>query len=272
MKYGYQIGEASKITGISRDTLHFYIKSGLITPDYIDPQNHYSYFSRWNMYQLDIITACRHLGIPLEKVKQILSFRDNDKVVGLLMEYQQEALCLSQYYQKVAEDIDWYGRENEHIKRKAPDTSVHLEHRETETVIVGSQAREDSSYHANLQEVLKEEMQDRHFIRRTYGYFLDIDCVAQNKLLKRREYVKLPDDGYSNIRPEHLYQLPGGDYAVLTVCIRDEATDFSPLLTWMEENRFATDFIIAEELGFQLFKYIHQYYCEIRAHLIKDSF
>ena len=44
LKYGYQIGEASKITGISKDTLHFYIKSGLITPDYIDPQNHYSYF------------------------------------------------------------------------------------------------------------------------------------------------------------------------------------------------------------------------------------
>ena len=85
MNKGYQIGEASKITGISKDTLHFYIKSGLITPDYIDPQNHYSYFSRWNMYQLDIIMTCRRLGIPLEKVKQILSFRDNDKVVALLM-------------------------------------------------------------------------------------------------------------------------------------------------------------------------------------------
>ena len=271
MKDGYQIGEASKITGISKDTLHFYIKSGLITPDYIDPQNHYSYFSRWNMYQLDIIASCRRLGILLEKVKQILSFRDNDKVVFLLMEYQQEALRLSRYYQKVAEDIDWYGRENEHIKQKAPDTSVRLEHRETETVIVGSKAREDSSYHANLQEVLKEEMRDRHFIRRTYGYFLDIDRVAQNELLKRREYVKLPDEDYSGIRPEHLYQLPDGDYAVLTVCIRDEETDFSPLLTWMEENRFTTDFVIAEELGFQLFKYIHQYYCEVRAHLIKDS-
>ena len=138
LKYGYQIGEVSKITGISKDTLHFYIKSGLITPDYIDPQNHYSYFSRWNMYQLDIITTCRRLGIPLEKVKQILSFRDNDKVVALLMEYQQEALRLSKYYQKVAEDIDWYGRENEYIKLRSPDTSVCLEHRETETVIVGS--------------------------------------------------------------------------------------------------------------------------------------
>lgn len=82
------------------------MKSGLITPDYIDPQNHYSYFSRWNMYQLDIITTCRHLGIPLEKVKQILSVRDNDKVVALLMEYRQEALRLAQYYQKVSEDID----------------------------------------------------------------------------------------------------------------------------------------------------------------------
>lgn len=25
LKHGYQIGEASKITGISKDTLHFYI-------------------------------------------------------------------------------------------------------------------------------------------------------------------------------------------------------------------------------------------------------
>ena len=250
--------------------MHFYITSGLITPDYIDPRNHYSYFFRWNMYQLDIITTCRRLGISLEKIKQILSFRDNDKVVALLMEYQQEALRLSRYYQKVSEDIDWYGRENEYIKLKSSDTSVRLTHRESEIVIVGSQTREDSSYHANLQEVLKEEMQNKHFIRRTYGYFLDVDRVAQNKLLKRREYVKLPDEDYSGIHPKHLYRIPGGDYAVLTVCIRDEETDFSPLLVWLEENGFTADFIVAEELGFQLFKYIHQYYCEIRAHLTKD--
>lgn len=272
MNKGYQIGEASKITGISKDTLHFYIKSGLITPDYIDPQNHYSYFSRWNMYQLDIIMTCRRLGIPLEKVKQILSFRDNDKVVALLMEYQQEALRLSQYYQQVAEDIDWYGRENEYIKRRSSDNSIRLEQREAEIVIIGSQTREDASYHANLQEVLKEEMQDKHFIRRTYGYFLDVDYIARNKLLKWREYVKLPNQDYSEIQARHLYRIPDGDYAVFTACIRDEETDFSPLLDWMKKNGFKTDFVIAEELGFQLFKYIHQYYCEIRAHLIEQSF
>ncbi|MDO4920674.1 MAG: MerR family transcriptional regulator [Phascolarctobacterium sp.] len=270
MDNGYQIGEVSKITGISKDTLHFYIKSGLITPDYIDPQNHYSYFSRWNMYQLDIITTCRRLDISLEKIKQILSFRDNDKVVALLMEYQQEALRLSRYYQKVAEDIDWYERENEYIKLKSQDSSVRLEHREAEIVIVGSHTREDASYHANLQEVLKEEMRNKHFIRRTYGYFLDVERAIQNKLLKRREYVKLPDANYSGIQSKHLYRLPSGDYAVLTACIRDEETDLSPLLSWLKANGLTTDFIVAEELGFQLFKYIHQYYCEIRAHLIKN--
>ena len=37
----YQIGDVSRITGISKDTLHFYTKIGLVTPDYIDPKNHY---------------------------------------------------------------------------------------------------------------------------------------------------------------------------------------------------------------------------------------
>ena len=39
----YQIGEVSRITGISKDTLHFYTKIGLVTPDYINPENHYHY-------------------------------------------------------------------------------------------------------------------------------------------------------------------------------------------------------------------------------------
>lgn len=34
----YQIGDVSRITGISKDTLHFYTKIGLVTPDYINPK------------------------------------------------------------------------------------------------------------------------------------------------------------------------------------------------------------------------------------------
>lgn len=265
----YQIGEVSRITGIPKDTLHFYIRSGLMTPDFIDPENHYSYFSRWNMYQLDIITTCRRLGIPLERVRQILSSRDNDKVVNLLKEYQKEAVRLSRYYQQVAEDISWYGQENDYIKLHAEDSAVHLEYREPETVIAGKMTGDISSYHANLQEVLQEEMQGRHFVRRKYGYILDTEGVLDNRLLKQREYVKLPDYDYSRISPEHLFTLAGGEYAVFTVCIRDETADFSSLQQWLAQQEYTVDAVYAEELGFQLFKYIHKYYCEVRAHLVK---
>ena len=117
----YQIGDVSRITGISKDTLHFYTKIGLVTPDYINPKNHYHYYSRWNMYQLDIIATCRNLKIPLEQV---------------------------------ADDISWYYEENERIKTQMSDCKVHIKHFGPETVIVGNQKRKESSYHANLQDVL----------------------------------------------------------------------------------------------------------------------
>lgn len=119
MKNGYfQIGEVSQITGLSKDTLHFYEKAGVLVPDYIDPENQYRYYSRWNLWQIDIISTCRKLSIPLEKIKQILSFRDNERIVELLMEYREEALRLSAYYQQVADDILWYNEENQNIFRQ----------------------------------------------------------------------------------------------------------------------------------------------------------
>ena len=266
----YQIGEVSRITGISKDTLHFYTKIGLVTPDYINPENHYHYYSRWNMYQLDIITTCRNLKIPLEKVKEIISSRDNEKVVKLLMEYQSEALRLSQYYRQVADDISWYYEENEHIKSQASDCEVRIVYFEPETVIVGNQKRKDSSYHANLQDVLKQEFQTTNFVRRKYGYFLDTERFLANELRKYREYVKLPDGDYSSINPEHLYTLPGGTYAVCTIPIKNETADFSMLLNWLNENHYKTDAVFAEEVGFQLFKYIYHYYCEIKMHLVSE--
>lgn len=266
----YRIGEVSKITGISKDTLHFYTKVGLVTPDYINPENHYHYYSRWNMYQLDIITTCRNLKIPLESVKEIISSRDNEKVVKLLMEYQKEALRLGQYYRQVADDISLYYEENKHIKSKISDCEVSIAYFEPETVIIGNQKRKDSSYHANLQEVLKQEFQTTRFVRRKYGYFLDIEHFWKNGFRKYREYVKLPDEDYSSVNPEHLYTIPGGRYAVCTIPIKNETADFSALINWMRENRYRTDAVFADEVGFQLFKYIYHYNCEIKIHLLAE--
>ena len=52
----YRIGEVSKITGISKDTLHFYSKIGLLVPEYTNPDSGYAYYSHRNLWQLWICT------------------------------------------------------------------------------------------------------------------------------------------------------------------------------------------------------------------------
>lgn len=133
----YLIGEVGKITGLSKNTLHFYNKIGLLVPDYIDDTNQYRYYSRWNLWQLDIITICRKLSIPLEKVKQILDLQDNAKITQLLMEYRDEALTLSRYYRQVADDILWYHEEGQRIAACTGPQPVRLEALKEETVIAG---------------------------------------------------------------------------------------------------------------------------------------
>ena len=71
----YRIGEVSRATGLSKDTLHFYDKIGLLCPEHVDPRNGYRYYSLRNLWQLDIIAACRKLNIPLDTVRQICPCR-----------------------------------------------------------------------------------------------------------------------------------------------------------------------------------------------------
>ena len=63
--------------------------------------------------------------------------------------------------------------------------------------------------------------------------------------------------------------MPSGEYAVCIVRIIRESADFGPLFSWMKENGYTTDAVYADELGLQLFDYIDDYYCEIKAHLKK---
>ncbi len=65
--------------------------------------------------------------------------------------------------------------------------------------------------------------------------------------------------------------LPAGLYAVITLHIENETADFSPLLNWLATNGETPACIFAEELGLQLFDYLPDYDCEIKALLMADE-
>ena len=264
----YRIGEVSRATGLSKDTLHFYDKIGLLSPDHVDPQNGYRYYSLRNLWQLDIITTCRKLNIPLDTVRQILSLQDNAEIVRLLMEYREEALRRSAYYQQVAEDILWYKEEHRRIEAQKDDPPlVRQVWREAEQVIAGRAAQGGSqAYHVNMQQAAQAELQQAASIRRRYGYPLDGAGMPAGRVVKLREDVRM-EAPYRCTDPETLYTIPAGRYAVFTLRIRQERADFSPLLDWLAAHGEEADAIYAEELGLQLFPYMDNYACEVRAHL-----
>ena len=83
----------------------------------------------------------------IEEVRQIIVSKDNEKVVSLLMEYRQEALRLSQYYQHIADDILWYHAENEQIKIQNPALPVFRKYFKAETVITGKGTSYNTNFH-----------------------------------------------------------------------------------------------------------------------------
>lgn len=262
----YLIGEVSRLTGLSKDTIHFYVKKGLLTPDYTDQTNGYQYYSRWNLWQLEIIMICRKLSVPLAQIRKILSSHDNTKITNLLLEYRDEAQRLSEYYRQVADDIQWYGEENIRIQSAGISTGIRIETLPAEKVIAGVLKRGQTAYHANLLEAARDELRQSNTIRRKYGYILDLKQMEAGRFVKQREYLKTGRKDFENVSPENLFTLPAGEYALFMLHVKQEDADFRPFFRWLEQHNFQADFVFAEEIGLQLFDYV-EYDCEIKAHL-----
>lgn len=118
----YLIGEVSKITGISKDTLRFWDKIGLLKPKYVDPENSYRYYTYDQFWSMDIVMCCRSLNIPIDKIRTILASSSNDRVLELLLEQRKEAEQLSRYYKQVVEDISWYAGQDEKCGKQRHST------------------------------------------------------------------------------------------------------------------------------------------------------
>lgn len=79
----YTIGEVSDFLGLSRDTLKFYEKKGLVTPQK-NYENGYRYYSDNNIYDILIINFYRDLDIEIKEIQGIQEKRDLQDINSLL--------------------------------------------------------------------------------------------------------------------------------------------------------------------------------------------
>jgi len=258
----YRIGEVSDITGISKDTLHFYAREGVVVPDEVDPDNGYRYYSLRNMWQLDVVKMCRGLDIPLSEIRAIFKLRDNEQITRLLASHYDDAVRKAETYARIAEDIRWYECQHEQNTKDVSFPSIQVKNLSEDIVLSGASEHNNQTYHTDVQKALKA-MGGLSSIRRTYGYVLNITDAQKGRFTKEREYIRAeglkPGDDYRLV-------LPAGEYAVMRAHVSHGACDLSALFQWAEDHHQAFDLIFAEEEGLQLFDY-EACDCLIKAHL-----
>jgi len=72
-----QIGQISKQTGASVDTIRFYERNGLLAPP-SRTQGGFRLYSADDLSTLQFIRSLQHLGFSLNEVREFLSLRTND--------------------------------------------------------------------------------------------------------------------------------------------------------------------------------------------------
>ncbi len=84
MKKKYRIGEVAKIKDIDAQTLRYYDKLGLLSPEIIDKTNGYRYYSIEQFMDVDCIKFFRMIGFSLKEMKEFKEITDIDESLNIL--------------------------------------------------------------------------------------------------------------------------------------------------------------------------------------------
>jgi DNA-binding transcriptional MerR regulator len=84
-------GQFAKLLDVRKDTLLYYDKVGIFSPEVIAP-NGYRYYSIYQADVFNVILILKELNMPLKEIKQFLDNRSPKKLLGLL-EKEERALA-----------------------------------------------------------------------------------------------------------------------------------------------------------------------------------
>ena len=136
------IGEMAKLKGVGIKALRYYEKIGLLLPAYVDELSGYRYYDLNQSAEIDIITTCVELGIPL---KEVIEYRMEDGSIDM------KSLLL-------------FGKERAHGKLK------HLKKREIqiESYLKGMSERDSLAQEISGSQFLVASLQNEDFNIKEY--------------------------------------------------------------------------------------------------------
>ncbi|SDO48641.1 MerR family transcriptional regulator [Alkalicoccus daliensis] len=82
-------GQFAKLIGIKKDTLFYYDKVGIFSPEIVET-NGYRYYSPFQVEVFNVITTLKELDMPLKEIKDYLDKRSPEALLDLLNHKKEE--------------------------------------------------------------------------------------------------------------------------------------------------------------------------------------
>lgn len=128
--------------------------------------------------------------------------------------------------------------------------------------------KNQKAFHIELMKKNKEILGEEVSIRRHYGFLIDSKEIKKNHFVKKGEYIEFDKTEVSVRQSEETIIFPAGRYLCSIVKVIGEKADFTILNTYLERHKIQTEYVIADEIGLQLFDYTaHEYFCEIKIYM-----
>lgn len=216
MEKFFSIGEASKITGLSVQTLRNYSNMGLVSPERIDPVTGYRYYTINQLHLLDKIKYLRDLELSIPQIKEALNASDNDALKPFFYR-QHEKLQKEMARLKAADEIiSWYLSTIEHQKSISSLHTPYLRYFAERASLIAPYFADKGPRDA---EIRLAEM--RHGTAgkalnyyRQFGYELEPEKLAKGSFSPLYEFMlikELPDSIDHSLK-EHIHTYPTGKY------------------------------------------------------------
>ena len=103
----YTSGELAKLFDLPKQTMFYYDKMGLLTPEFVAP-NGYRYYSTSQYLTLEIILFLRRLDISVPDIKKFLEHRSKEALLALLAEKEADCRQAVAETESVLRAIDRY--------------------------------------------------------------------------------------------------------------------------------------------------------------------
>ena len=121
----YSIGEVASLFHLSVSSLRHYEALGLITPEYVDPDTGYRYFSPRQFEPLNTIRYLRALDMPLREIADFLRNRDVENIEEKLRAQKAAVVQKEKGLKRIERKIDTSLRRLREVQR-APLGTIEL--------------------------------------------------------------------------------------------------------------------------------------------------